>query len=135
VPVLYVDLEPHEEALVLATLDPIAAMAAADKEQLDALLREVQTGDAAVMAMIEGLAVRAGIIPPVDFNAEWQGMPEFEQEDLTAYQSIHVHFKTQADVEAFAALIGQKIGQNVRSIWYPAAEKIDMGSEDWRDGP
>ena len=27
VPVLYVDLEPEEEALVLATLDPISAMA------------------------------------------------------------------------------------------------------------
>lgn len=33
VPVLYVDLEPAEAALVLATLDPIGAMAQADDEK------------------------------------------------------------------------------------------------------
>ena len=34
VPVLYVDLAPEEEALVLATLDPIGAMAGRDDEKL-----------------------------------------------------------------------------------------------------
>ena len=63
VPVLYVDLDPREEALALATLDPIAAMAAADKEQLDALLREVDTGSAALQEMLAGLAAEAGIVP------------------------------------------------------------------------
>jgi hypothetical protein len=37
VPVLYVDLSPEEEALVLATLDPIGAMAGRDEEKLRAL--------------------------------------------------------------------------------------------------
>jgi ParB-like chromosome segregation protein Spo0J len=36
VPVLYVDLDPEEEALVLATLDPIGAMATADTAKLGA---------------------------------------------------------------------------------------------------
>ena len=61
VPVTYVDLDPREEALVLATLDPIAAMAVADKGQLDALLREVQTSDAAVQAMLADVAKGAGL--------------------------------------------------------------------------
>lgn len=42
VPVLYVELEPDEEYLVLATYDPIAAMAATDHEQLGALLSELE---------------------------------------------------------------------------------------------
>ena len=58
----------------------------------------------------------------VDPAQEWQGMPEFEQEDKTGYQSIHVHFKTKEDVEKFAALIGQKLTHSTRSIWYPFIE-------------
>ena len=45
VPVVYVDLSPDEEALVLATLDPIGTMAGAQKEQLTELLAGVQVGD------------------------------------------------------------------------------------------
>lgn len=55
VPVTYVDLSPEEEALALATIDPISAMAGADAAQLDALLREVSTGDAAVQALLADL--------------------------------------------------------------------------------
>lgn len=61
VPVLYVDLDEREEALALATLDPISAMAAADKAKLDALLREVDTGSAALQEMLTGLAEQAGL--------------------------------------------------------------------------
>lgn len=64
VPVLYVDLEPEEERLALASIDPLSAMAATDKQQLDALLREVSSEDAAVQAMLAELAAKEGIIPP-----------------------------------------------------------------------
>jgi O-acetylhomoserine/O-acetylserine sulfhydrylase-like pyridoxal-dependent enzyme len=52
----------------------------------------------------------------------WKGMPEFEQEDKTAYQSIHVHFKTEQDVEDFARLINQTITDRTRSLWFPFIE-------------
>jgi DNA modification methylase len=61
VPVLYVDLDDREEALALATIDPISAMAAYDKQKLDELLREVDTGSAAIQAMLAGLAEDAGL--------------------------------------------------------------------------
>lgn len=67
IPVVYVDLDEAEERLILATIDPIAAMAATDAEKLDELLREVSTGDAAVQAMLASLAQDAGISPP-DFE-------------------------------------------------------------------
>ena len=61
IPVQYVDLNDAEAALVLATFDPITALATADKEHLDALLREVSTGEAAVQALLADLAEREGI--------------------------------------------------------------------------
>lgn len=62
VPVKYVDLAPDEEALILATLDPLAAMAATDKDQLDALLRSLPDQDAAVRSLLDSIARDNGIV-------------------------------------------------------------------------
>ena len=67
IPVLYVDLDDAEEALVLATIDPLAALAVTDAAKLDDLLRDVATGEAAVQEMLAELAEREGIVPP-DFE-------------------------------------------------------------------
>lgn len=61
IPVKYVDLDENEERFALLTLDPIAAMAASDKEKLDELLRGVQTGEAALQEMLSELAEREGL--------------------------------------------------------------------------
>jgi len=67
VPVLYVDLEPEEEALILATLDPISAMAGRDDEKLRALLADITVDDAGLRALLAGLAgVKAGRTDPDD---------------------------------------------------------------------
>lgn len=68
VPFIEVELTEDEEAKILATLDPLSAMAVADKEQLDALLRDVQTADAGVMQMLDDLAKANGIAPAPDFK-------------------------------------------------------------------
>lgn len=61
VPYVEVELTADEEQKILLTLDPISAMAAADKANLDALLKGVETQDAAVMAMIADMADKAGL--------------------------------------------------------------------------
>ena len=61
VPVTYVDLTDAQEAEILATLDPITALAVYDKEQLDALLHEGQSGEAGVQAMLAELAKDSGL--------------------------------------------------------------------------
>ena len=66
IPVVYVDLDDREEALVVAALDPIAAMAEYDRAQLRALLDDVHTGEAAIAAMLDDVATRAGVVPGVD---------------------------------------------------------------------
>lgn len=67
VPVLYVDLDPDEEALVLATLDPISAMAGRDDEKLRALLADITVDDAGLAALLGELAgtdPKAGLTDP-----------------------------------------------------------------------
>jgi hypothetical protein len=54
-----------------------------------------------------------------EWEKEWQDMPEFNQKDLTAYQSIIVHFETKEDRENFAKLINQKLNIKTKFIWYP----------------
>ncbi len=65
VPVLYVDLSPEEEALVLATLDPIGAMADRDGEKLAALLATVTVDDAGLAALLADLrGPKVGLVDP-----------------------------------------------------------------------
>jgi len=76
VPVVYVELSPAEEATVLATLDPLGAMAGADRGALEALLREVGGGAGPLAALIGELAVRQGVDPanrqtPWDLAVDW----------------------------------------------------------------
>lgn len=55
-------------------------------------------------------------------EAEWQGMPEFSQEDQLAFRTIKVHFRDQSDVDAFAELISQAVTPKARYLWFPAME-------------
>lgn len=65
VPFVKVNVTAQEEAIILATLDPITAMASYEKETLDALLREVETGDAALQQLLADLAKREGLYQEV----------------------------------------------------------------------
>ena len=61
---------------------------------------------------------------PSDFDPmqEWKGMPEFNQEDKTAYQSVVIHFKDQDALDNFAELIEQLITPKTRFMWFPKIE-------------
>ena len=63
----------------------------------------------------------------IDYDKEWDGMPKFEEQDLSAFRVIHVHFKNAEDVSNFAEAIGQKITDGMRGIWYPKAEIMVQG--------
>ena len=57
-----------------------------------------------------------------DPNDHWKGMPQFQNEDKTAFRQIIISFANQEAVNAFAQLIGQKLTQDTKSVWYPKAE-------------
>jgi hypothetical protein len=64
IPVTYIDLTPNEEAEILATFDPISALAVADRDKLEELIHTVNSGENSVQQMLEDLSKREGIIPP-----------------------------------------------------------------------
>ena len=79
IPVLYVDLEPDEEALVLASLDPLAAMAGTDDEKLRALLAGISVDSEALAAMLAELAPA----PVKDGRTDPDDIPEPPDEAIT----------------------------------------------------
>lgn len=73
VPVLVCDLDDAEAAKVLATFDPLSAMAETNAVMLDALLRDVDTGSADLQQMLAGLADDAGL---------YQDTPEVTEDEV-----------------------------------------------------
>ena len=73
VPVTYVELSDEEERLVLASLDPIGAMADAEAMALESLLANLEPADADLRVFLEALSaehvvepVRRGLVDPDD---------------------------------------------------------------------
>ena len=64
VPVLILDVNEAEADKLLLSLDPLSALAEANKDALDSLLREVDTGSEALSQMFADLAQAEGITPP-----------------------------------------------------------------------
>jgi len=59
---------------------------------------------------------------------EWQGMPEFEQEDKLGFRNLIVHFKDAKAVVDFFKLIKQTATEKTKYIWFPEAERDDRKS-------
>lgn len=50
---------------------------------------------------------------------DWQGMPEFIQNDTKPVQQIVINFETYEAVQEFAKLYGNKISRQANSLWFP----------------
>ena len=69
VPVAYVELPPEQEALALATFDPLGSLAVTDADALDSLLAEITSGDEVLADFLDGqrqMAVRVGLVEDTD---------------------------------------------------------------------
>ena len=62
----------------------------------------------------------------IDKMQEWQGMPEFHQDNKTAYKQVLVSFENQEDMDNFSQLVEQEITDKTRYIWYPKQEKVKV---------
>lgn len=78
VPVLVLDVDEAEGDKVLATLDPLAAMAEADAVKLDAILREINTGSPDVQQLLADIAKDTGLYREDD----QQAVPESSTEEI-----------------------------------------------------
>jgi DNA modification methylase len=76
IPVLIGNWTEEQEAKILATLDPIGAMAEADSAKLNELLREVRTGSGPLQQLLDDLAARAGTSPLKEGLTDPDAIPE-----------------------------------------------------------
>jgi len=77
VPVDYLDLTPEEEDLVLATFDPIAALAVSDNEKIEELMADIEVDDERLQDLLSTLDINKAIkdlknkskeLDPNDYN-------------------------------------------------------------------
>lgn len=72
IPVLVLDVNEAEADLLLATHDPLAAMAGIDAEKLEGIISDINTSSDALRDLIEQLAEEAGIVPEDDSEDDEQ---------------------------------------------------------------
>jgi hypothetical protein len=86
IPVLILDVDEREADLILATLDPLAAMATTNQAALDALLAETETQCAALAEMLEKMASKddqgGDSVPPDKFEVIVECESEAEQKQV-----------------------------------------------------
>jgi len=73
VPVLVLDVDEREADILLATVDPLAAMAERDSAALGELLARVMVDDAQVRAMLDALARESALPDFAPVGIEEQG--------------------------------------------------------------
>jgi hypothetical protein len=132
VPVLYVDLAPDEEALVLATLDPIGAMAGRDDEKLKALLADVTVDDAGLLALLgdlRGSEPKAGLTDPDDVP-EPPEEPYVKPGDLYRLGDHRILCGDATDPDAVARLL-DGAAPTLLATDPPYGVQLD---QTWRDG-
>jgi hypothetical protein len=77
---LILDVTEAEADKILATLDPLAAMADSDAVKLDALLRNVDTGSEALQQMLADTAAQAGL-----YTEQWDGKGVQDVDEIGEY--------------------------------------------------
>jgi DNA modification methylase len=89
VPVTYIELSDEEERLVLATLDPLGAMAGAERDALTALLEAVDAGDDSLLALFDDLARDAGLDLSREGLVDPDGVPDIPAEPSVAIGDLY----------------------------------------------
>ena len=133
IPVLVVDVAEEEEPTVLLMFDQMRALAEPDPENIKRLLNdldEVGEQDARLVQFLANL--RGDVELP---GNEWDGMPEFAQEDQGAVFQAHINFQSMADVQAFEDFIGQAIPKHTKSIWWPKRERANFKAQGYTATP
>jgi ParB family transcriptional regulator, chromosome partitioning protein len=90
-----------EELLSLKGMDFDLSTVGFRDDELDVLLRTNQEFDA---------------------DSEWVGMPDYDNQDKTAFRSLIVHFKDNGAVQEFCEVTNQRLSDKTKYIWFPVIE-------------
>lgn len=83
IPVLVLDVNEKEAGQLLASFDPLSAMAEADQDQLGELLHGMEFDSESAMEMLEKLAADVGV-----FEADETELPDLESGDKSPFQTL-----------------------------------------------
>ena len=53
------------------------------------------------------------------WKSQWQGMPEYTQNNANSFRTITMKFRNEEDYNDFSQKIGQEITEKTKSIWHP----------------
>ena len=98
----------------LAVWDEAKLLEIMNMLQVDETIDEVVTGFSPVDLDQLGVAFDS-----TDIMEEWQGMPEFDQEDKTAYRSITVHFHNEEAIKDYEEKLELSLPKKAKYIWLP----------------
>lgn len=59
----------------------------------------------------------------------WTGMPDFNQEDQNGFHRMVIHFETAQDLQDFARLVGQKITDKTKYMWFPEHHRDEVADK------
>lgn len=133
-PCVILDVTEEEADVLLATFDPIGAMAETNRAKLEELLRTTSLESASVALMLNQTlndAIGKVHAEKIDPEEVWEGMPEFKQEDKTAWKTLGVHFHDATAMAEFSELVGQKITEKTTFIWHPKQERQNYMGIAW----
>ena len=129
VPVVVVEglSEAQKKALVIAD-NKIASNSEWDEDLLWEEIRKLnELGFDINKLAFEEMEVLPMIDPNVvsDLTGEWEDMPEFTEDDKTAFRTILVHFTCEEDVDKFSKLVKQSFTDKTKFMWYPEQENME----------
>lgn len=132
VPVLVLDVDEAEADKLLATLDPLAAMADSDAVKLDELLRNVDTGSEALQQMIASTAAQAGLYETSEVHEIESGDGDTQDQSVER-QSLADRF----GVAPFSVLNAREgWWQNRKRAWLSIGIQSELGrGEGWNACP
>lgn len=90
IPVLILDVDETEANKILATFDPIGALAETDGEKLDAVLRDVDTGNEALQEMLASLADEADLYLDDQPDVVQDETPEPPADPVTQFGDVWI---------------------------------------------
>lgn len=66
---------------------------------------------------------------PDNPSDHWVGMPDFKQEDQNGFHRMVVHFETAQDLQDFAGLVGQKLTDKTKYMWFPEHHRDEVADK------
>jgi ParB-like chromosome segregation protein Spo0J len=107
-PVEFVELSPDDEAKALLTLDPIGAMAGADKANMESLLQMVNSDDERMQELLESIRNTISLPTPGAWDTAVSGLPS---EDRAPFQQMTFTLHdTQAETVKEALSLSKSLG-------------------------